>query len=47
MDELSDEEKTLVTRARHLLVTKTSNVAEQFTGQQVSYVPVAETGTWL
>ena len=39
------EEKTLVARARriHFFLSQNFNVAEQFTGQPGSYVPVAET----
>ncbi|MFC0233259.1 F0F1 ATP synthase subunit beta [Vagococcus entomophilus] len=45
MDELSDTEKVLVSRARRiqLFLSQNFNVAEQFTGQPGSYVPVAET----
>ena len=45
MDELSDEEKTLVGRARRIqfFLSQNFNVAEQFTGLPGSYVPVAET----
>ena len=45
LDELSDEEKTLVGRARRIqfFLSQNFNVAEQFTGQPGSYVPVAET----
>lgn len=45
MDELSDEEKTLVGRARRIqfFLSQNFNVAEQFTGIPGSYVPVAET----
>lgn len=45
MDELSDDEKTLVARARRIqfFLSQNFNVAEQFTGQPGSYVPVAET----
>ena len=45
MDELSDEEKTLVGRARRIqfFLSQNFNVAEQFTGQPGSYVPVEET----
>ena len=45
MDELSDEDKTLVGRARRIqfFFSQNFNVAEQFTGQPGSYVPVAET----
>ncbi len=45
MDELSEEEKTLVARARRIqfFLSQNFNVAEQFTGQPGSYVPVKET----
>lgn len=45
MDELSDEDKLLVHRARRirLFLSQNFHVAEQFTGQKGSYVPVAET----
>ena len=45
MDELSDEDKTLVGRARRIqfFLSQNFNVAEQFTGQPGSYVPVGET----
>ena len=45
MDELSDEDKTLVARARRIqfFLSQNFNVAEQFTGQPGSYVPVTET----
>ena len=45
MDELSDTEKTLVGRARRIqfFLSQNFNVAEQFTGQPGSYVPVEET----
>ena len=45
MDELSDEEKTLVGRARRIqfFLSQNFNVAETFTGQPGSYVPVEET----
>lgn len=45
MDELSEEEKTLVGRARRVqfFLSQNFNVAEQFTGQPGSYVPVKET----
>ena len=45
MDELSDDEKVLVARARHIqfFLSQNFHVAEQFTGQPGSYVPVAET----
>ncbi|MCR2821377.1 F0F1 ATP synthase subunit beta [Lederbergia panacisoli] len=45
MDELSDEDKLVVARARRVqfFLSQNFHVAEQFTGQQGSYVPVAET----
>ncbi|MGX7200124.1 F0F1 ATP synthase subunit beta [Enterococcus nangangensis] len=45
MDELSDQEKILVARARRIqfFLSQNFNVAEQFTGLPGSYVPVAET----
>lgn len=45
MDELSDDEKTLVARARRIqfFLSQNFHVAEQFTGQPGSYVPVEET----
>ena len=45
MDELSDEEKTLVGRARRIqfFLSQNFHVAEQFTGQPGSYVTVKET----
>ncbi|MDR1568670.1 MAG: F0F1 ATP synthase subunit beta [Streptococcaceae bacterium] len=45
MDELSDQEKTLVGRARRIqfFLSQNFNVAETFTGQPGSYVPIAET----
>lgn len=45
MDELSDEDKLLVARARRvrLFLSQNTHVAEQFTGQPGVYVPVAET----
>ncbi|MGT2784859.1 F0F1 ATP synthase subunit beta [Streptococcus merionis] len=45
MDELSEEEKTLVARARRVqfFLSQNFNVAEQFTGVPGSYVPVEET----
>lgn len=44
MDELSDEEKTLVGRARRIqfFLSQNFNVAETFTGQPGSYVPVVD-----
>ena len=45
MDELSDEDKQVVARARRIqnFLSQNFHVAEQFTGQQGSYVPVKET----
>ena len=45
MDELSDEDKQTVERARRIqfFLSQNFHVAEQFTGQQGSYVPVKET----
>lgn len=45
MDELSDDEKVLVGRARRIqfFLSQNFHVAEQFTGQPGSYVPVKET----
>ena len=45
MDELSDEDKLLVHRARRikLFLSQNFHVAEQFTGQKGSFVPVKET----
>lgn len=45
MDELSDEDKQLVHRARRvrLFLSQNFHVAEQFTGHKGSYVPVSET----
>ena len=45
MDELSDQEKVLVSRARRIqfFLSQNFNVAEQFTGLPGSYVPVEET----
>ncbi|HIZ53456.1 MAG TPA: F0F1 ATP synthase subunit beta, partial [Candidatus Enterococcus avicola] len=44
-DELSDDEKVLVARARRIqfFLSQNFSVAEQFTGQPGSYVPVKET----
>ena len=44
MDELSDEDKKTVDRARRVqcFLSQNFNVAEQFTGQPGSYVPVSE-----
>jgi len=45
MDELSDEDKLVVARARRVqfFLSQNFHVAEQFTGQPGSYVPVEET----
>ena len=45
MDELSDEDKALVARARkiRLFLSQNTYTAEQFTGQPGVYVPVKET----
>ncbi|MGC3789660.1 F0F1 ATP synthase subunit beta [Priestia aryabhattai] len=45
MDELSDEDKLVVQRARRVqfFLSQNFHVAEQFTGQKGSYVPVKET----
>ena len=45
MDELSEEDKQVVARARRVqfFLSQNFHVAEQFTGQQGSYVPVKET----
>ncbi|EFR92837.1 ATP synthase F1, beta subunit, partial [Listeria innocua FSL J1-023] len=45
MDELSDEDKQSVSRARRVqfFLSQNFHVAEQFTGQKGSYVPVKET----
>ncbi|NIK11848.1 F0F1 ATP synthase subunit beta [Alkalibacillus sp. S2W] len=45
MDELSDEDKQVVSRARRIqfFLSQNFHVAEQFTGQKGSYVPVEET----
>ena len=45
MDELSDDDKLVVGRARRIqfFLSQNFHVAEQFTGQTGSYVPVAET----
>ena len=44
MDELSDEDKKTVDRARRVqfFLSQNFHVAEQFTGQPGSYVPVSE-----
>ena len=45
MDELGEEDKLVVGRARRIqfFLSQNFHVAEQFTGQKGSYVPVAET----
>lgn len=45
MDELSDEEKTIVARARRIqnFLSQSFSVAEQFTGTPGAYVPLKET----
>ena len=45
MDELSDEDKTIVARARKVqrFLSQPFSVAEQFTGMQGKYVPLKET----
>ena len=45
MDELSDEDKLVVARARRIqrFLSQPFNVAETFTGRAGKYVPVAET----
>lgn len=45
MDELSEEDKSTVARARRIqfFLSQNFHVAEQFTGQKGSYVPVKET----
>jgi F-type H+-transporting ATPase subunit beta len=45
MDELSDEDKLIVQRARRIqfFLSQNFHVAEQFTGQKGSYVPVKDT----
>lgn len=45
MDELSDEDRLTVSRARRIqfFLSQNFHVAEQFTGQAGSYVPVADT----
>ncbi len=45
MDELSDDDKIIVSRARRIqnFLSQNFHVAEQFTGQPGSYVPVKET----
>jgi F-type H+-transporting ATPase subunit beta len=45
MDELSDEDKTVVARARRIqrFLSQPFHVAEQFTGFSGKYVPIKET----
>jgi F-type H+-transporting ATPase subunit beta len=45
MDELTDEDKLLVHRARRIqsFLTQNTHVAEQFTGVPGSFVPLKET----
>ena len=45
MDELGDDDKLIVARARRIqfFLSQNFHVAEQFTGQPGSYVPVSET----
>ncbi|MFP4925484.1 F0F1 ATP synthase subunit beta, partial [Staphylococcus pseudintermedius] len=45
MDELSEEDKKTVERARRIqfFLSQNFHVAEQFTGQKGSYVPVKQT----
>ncbi len=45
MDELSDDEKVIVARARRIqfFLSQNFHVAERFTGQPGSYVPVEKT----
>ena len=45
MDELSEDDKKTVARARRIqfFLSQNFHVAEQFTGQKGSYVPVQET----
>jgi F-type H+-transporting ATPase subunit beta len=45
MDELSEDDKLVVSRARRIqfFLSQNFHVAEQFTGQKGSYVPVKET----
>ena len=45
MDELSEDEKLIVNRARKIqrFLSQPFNVAEQFTGLEGKYVPIAET----
>ena len=45
MDELSDEDKVIINRARRIrnFLSQPLSVAEQFTGISGKYVPVAET----
>ena len=45
MDELSDDDKVIVNRARKIqrFLSQPFSVAEQFTGMQGKYVPLSET----
>ncbi|MBP1568453.1 MAG: F0F1 ATP synthase subunit beta, partial [Oscillospiraceae bacterium] len=45
MDELSDEDKLIVNRARKIqrFLSQPFSVAEQFTGMKGTYVPIRET----
>ena len=45
VDELADEDKLIVTRARRIqkFLSQPFTVAEQFTGMQGRYVPIKET----
>ena len=45
MDELSDDDKLIVSRARKIqrFLSQPFHVAEQFTGTSGAYVPIAET----
>ena len=45
MDELSEDDRMLVARARKIqrFLSQPFNVAEQFTGLKGKYVPIAET----
>ena len=49
MDELSDEDKVVVNRARRIerFLSQPFHVAEQFTGQPGVYVPIEETIQWF
>ena len=49
MDELSEEEKLIVERARKVqrFLSQPFFVAEQFTGKQGQYVPLSDTYTGI